>query len=571
MFTKCLALLLFPLAARAAPMEFTHSGRLLDTDGQPLNTTTVSITVELWTQQSNGTKIWEDSFQPVNVEQGYFQVVLGTGSGPELDSALFADGRAAYLQVVVDNSIMGGRMALTGVPYAAHAESAGSVPPTAGLLTCDADSAGRLWHQEVGDNAVVQICAKTNSVYAWSALFGGTPGLSSLSATTGVPGLTITVAGSNFTPGATTATLDGYPLSIASLTPTGFTFEAPMTPPGEGRDLTVTDTNSGATSTYVDAWTNSAPLPTGGTVTVLIAGGNTYRLHAFASVGSLGVFDTDFDLSADVLVAAGGAGGGISTGNQDTGKGGGGAGGLLRATDRAIAAGIHTMTVGAGGAGAAQGIGGSGAQGNDGGDSIAFGGTSLGGGGGGRSDSGSLGRGRDGGSAGGGAARSTTYTGGTATQNSPAGWTGYGSGGGDSIGNANYGGGGGGGAGGPGQNASDAMANRSRGGNGGGGVDFSATFGTDYGETGWFGGGGGGGTRSFDPIYGQSSGGLGGGGDGNCGSEGSNIQCANINAMPNSGGGGGGAVESPSPGQYCSDAAGAGGSGLILIRYPYQP
>ncbi len=417
-----------------------------------------------------------------------------------------------------------------------------------------------------------QLATNSSRLTALEAAVPPAPEITALDILDGSPGQTVTVTGV-FAPGSTTATLGGAELSISNLTSTSFTYVSPRTATGVGKALVVSDVGTGGSATYPDAWTNSVALPAGGAVSTITVGGDTYRLHAFTVVGSSATFQTTEAIDADILVVAGGGSGAISHGNQDTGKGGGGAGGLLRASGHTIPSGSHPITVGSGGVGARHGNNTLGAQGNDGSESSAFGGTAVGGGGGGKSDGGAANQGRDGGCGGGGASRGNVnvFVGGSGIQTSPSGWTGYGNNGGDAVGNGNFGGGGGGGAGSAGGDATDATTDRSRGGDGGAGRDYSTVFGTTYGEYGWFGGGGGGGTRSYDSIYGQPPGGMGGGGDGNCGSEGANVQCANIDAMPNTGGGGGGSVESPSPGQFCSDAAGAGGSGVVLVRYPYQP
>jgi len=91
---------------------------------------------------------------------------------------------------------------------------------------------------------------------------------------------------------------------------------------------------------------------------------------------------------------------------------------------------------------------------------------------------------------------------------------------------------------------------------GGVGVDFSITFTTNVGVNGFFGGGGGGGGDN-----GAGNGGLGGGGNG--GGLRGGLPLAQ-NATNHTGGGGGGvqwAVHS------ASDPSGAGGSGIVIIRY----
>jgi hypothetical protein len=267
-----------------------------------------------------------------------------------------------------------------------------------------------------------------------------------------------------------------------------------------------------------------APKATGGN---LIENDGTYWIHTFYSTGT---FTPLQGLSCDYLVVAGGAGGGNHA------AGGGGAGGL-RSTVTATGGGgslesalsvasgtAYTIQVGAGGAGLASQGASSSSAGNNGTNSVFSTITSTGGGGG-----GAIGAttGKTGGSGGGGGG-ATTASGGAGTANQ-----GYAGG----SATASQGGGGG-GAGAAGGTA-----------NGGNGVAVSIT-GT---STTYAGGGGGAGSSS------AGTGGSGGGGNG-----GTNNATNNTAGTANTGGGGGGQWYSPSgAGPY-----GAGGSGIVIIRYP---
>ena len=89
---------------------------------------------------------------------------------------------------------------------------------------------------------------------------------------------------------------------------------------------------------------------TGGAITEYQDGSTIYRLHTFA-------YNQNFTYTSgpgtvDVLVLAGGGAGGRTAGDQDTGKGGGGCGGMAYATNIPIADGTTCpVVVGAGGAG----------------------------------------------------------------------------------------------------------------------------------------------------------------------------------------------------------------------------
>ena len=255
-----------------------------------------------------------------------------------------------------------------------------------------------------------------------------------------------------------------------------------------------------------------------------------------------GLTSTAPSLVADYLVVAGGGSGGGNYG------GGGGAGGLRTSYGSATGGGEsaesslslssatnYTVTVGSGGAAANP----ANVNGSNGSDSVFDTITSIGGGGGGGSTTGNTG------GSGGGAKYNTSAGSGTANQ-------GYG--GGTGAGGSPYTQGGGGGAGAVGGNYGSVNS-----GDGGVGISVSITGSAVY----YAGGGGGGGASDTGGSGG--SGGNGGGGTGGTTNYhgGANVQATS--GTSNTGGGGGGAggqVGSPALG------SGAGGSGVVIIRYP---
>lgn len=262
----------------------------------------------------------------------------------------------------------------------------------------------------------------------------------------------------------------------------------------------------------------------------------TYWYHTFTSSGTFTPLTALTNV--DYLVVAGGGGGGSGW------SGGGGAGGL-RSTVTATGGGGslesalslvantgYTVTVGAGGAAS-----GSNTPGGTGNNSVFSTITSSGGGyGGGGNTAGGAG-GSGGGAGSGGSTGNTAGGAGTANQ-------GYA--GGNSVATSNYGPGGGGGAGAAGQNGTTTIA-----GNGGNGVATSIS-----GSSVTYAGGGGGGGISIG-ITTPGTGGTGGGGAG------ANSTTTGFAGTANRGGGGGG-------GGYSGGwlAGGAGGSGIVIIRYP---
>ena len=282
---------------------------------------------------------------------------------------------------------------------------------------------------------------------------------------------------------------------------------------------------------------------TGGTIT----SDDTFKYHTFTSSGTFTALENIPGLQA--LVVAGGGGGGSRSG------GGGGAGGLILVTPTVISAGsTYSVIVGSGGSGGSR-SGDSSAGSNSGfGSFIAFGGgggdSALGGGGSSY---------RNGGSGGGCSNNRFSSQGGVATQTSGLNYVGYGTAGGTSN-STSYDGGGGGGAGD--RANSDASTSSLGSGGGQGGIGLRLTewsYPTNTGSAdGWYAGGGGG--SSFGNNGNHGKGGLGGGGRGH--------DTAPVAGIANTGGGGGGCGNSANT--NTTPVGAAGGSGLVIIRYPHS-
>ena len=280
---------------------------------------------------------------------------------------------------------------------------------------------------------------------------------------------------------------------------------------------------------------------TGGTITTC----GDFKIHTFTGPGTFTVSCAGTpagSTSVEYLVVAGG-GGGANASPTGSGNGGGGAGGFRQNYPSPAFAGLpvtataYPITVGAGGAGL-------GAvpcytNGNNGNNSVFSTITSTGGGGGG----GGTVTANSGGSGGGGG-----YGGGPGAGNTPPTSPSQGNPGGNSVppSSSPYAASGGGGAGASGSR----FPSSSVGGAGGNGTATSISGSSVT----YAGGGGGGGGRNSTP----GTGGAGGSGGGGAGSPGTGNA---VSGTPNTGGGGGGSGG-------CN--SGAGGSGIVVIRYKYQ-
>lgn len=289
---------------------------------------------------------------------------------------------------------------------------------------------------------------------------------------------------------------------------------------------------------------------TGGNI--FLSGG--YKTHLFTTSNTfvMSSLSTVLANQFEVLVVGGGGGGGYG--------GGAGAGKVLYRSNLSIPATSYSIVVGAGGS-----INGNGAN------TTAFGVISIGGG---------TGSGIPGGSGGGGGGSSPSDDRGIAISTSYSSWAAYGSSGGGGAtyirggsdgGNA---GGGGGGAGGAGQNAWLSMGNsptllRSGGGYGGSGSQYPMLSGTPLSSS-YIGAGGSGGSQGpggptfYGPI---GPGQVGPGGQAwGAGGFGDPSPPGQWNAgagATNTGGGSGGGHP------YGTNLANVGGSGVVVIRYPF--
>jgi len=264
-----------------------------------------------------------------------------------------------------------------------------------------------------------------------------------------------------------------------------------------------------------------APTATGGATTSIVQGGVTYRLHTFTSVGTTNFVvqnPGNWGDSYEYLLIAGGGSGGIDVG------GGGGGGGFRTGFFNVTQPTTIPITVGAGGLSGSQ----------RGGNSTIGLPTPIVSQGGGAGATWDGNRGGDGGSGGGGAGGSGGVQGGG------TGTTGQGFSGSAGAPNQALEGGGGGGAGGPG-----GISTNGQGGAGGPGRPSTIT-----GTTIFYSGGGGGGSDST-----PGAGGIGGGANGSL-----RISSAAPSAAANTGGGGGA--------NGCCGPSGAGGSGIVIIKYP---
>lgn len=165
LYCGLLVAVMAPLAASAADVEFAHSGRLVDSVGNPVNGE-ISLQVRLFTQttpQDPQLQMWEDTFDLSHMSDGYFSLILG--SGEPLPSSVF-DAQAVFVEhQVVGQDPLTPRQMLYRVPAA---EVAHRVRTSAALST-SCDDTGALFFNTATN--LLMVCNGST----WQAT--GTPGL----------------------------------------------------------------------------------------------------------------------------------------------------------------------------------------------------------------------------------------------------------------------------------------------------------------------------------------------------------------------------------------------------------
>jgi hypothetical protein len=115
-------------SANNAPAYISHQGFLADSNGDPISDGSYAMRFGVYTAVSGGSPIWQETQNNVPVSQGYFAVMLGSGScttGCPLGPDTF-DAPSRYLQTSVDTGsgfVNFPRQLLGSVPYAFQAAS----------------------------------------------------------------------------------------------------------------------------------------------------------------------------------------------------------------------------------------------------------------------------------------------------------------------------------------------------------------------------------------------------------------------------------------------------------------
>jgi hypothetical protein len=129
-----------PSAASAptpVPALLPYSAIALGNDGKPLGKAELTVTFQLFTQQSGGDPVWVESQIVATDESGHFEVQLGASSASGVPLTAFTAGDSRWLEVQIAGQKPGARVLLTSVPYAikaADAATLGGLPASAFML-----------------------------------------------------------------------------------------------------------------------------------------------------------------------------------------------------------------------------------------------------------------------------------------------------------------------------------------------------------------------------------------------------------------------------------------------------
>ena len=134
------AVLLAGTAAAAGPRFVTYSGRLSDGTGWGMSTEVSRLAVSLHDAVTGGQALWQQDFQDVALDDGYFSVTLTDGTALATGktaavTTIFEAYDAVWVAVAIDSAPeVGPRQAIGSVPYAVKAERLGDVAVTSGAL-----------------------------------------------------------------------------------------------------------------------------------------------------------------------------------------------------------------------------------------------------------------------------------------------------------------------------------------------------------------------------------------------------------------------------------------------------
>lgn len=127
-FTLVLVLPLAAIAQTAVPMLINYQGELRSpSTGEPVPDGSYNMLFRIYDIESGGAPLWEGTHtdtngNPVEVTNGIFSVILGSGTGNALEASLF-DGADRWLEIKVGTETLSPRQQMTSVAYCIASEN----------------------------------------------------------------------------------------------------------------------------------------------------------------------------------------------------------------------------------------------------------------------------------------------------------------------------------------------------------------------------------------------------------------------------------------------------------------
>lgn len=115
-----LGVLLFTSAFADIPQTINYQGYLTDEQGEPITFIGASVAVKIMNAETGGTTLWSELYPWVEIEDGFFDIILGGGIKGPIPSSVF-DGGDRWLEIMVNTGsgleAIEPRTKLTSVPY----------------------------------------------------------------------------------------------------------------------------------------------------------------------------------------------------------------------------------------------------------------------------------------------------------------------------------------------------------------------------------------------------------------------------------------------------------------------
>lgn len=105
-------------ACYALPSQVNYQGRLMDTNGVPVNGS-ISVSVSIYTTDTGGVPVWDQDVGSVSVTNGLYSFEFG-----DEDMADVLTNANCWLELMVDSGILSPRQRLVSVPFAFSSQAA---------------------------------------------------------------------------------------------------------------------------------------------------------------------------------------------------------------------------------------------------------------------------------------------------------------------------------------------------------------------------------------------------------------------------------------------------------------